>query len=149
MLRGSGFYRDNPRLRCMGHPDSRKPCRYEEDWRILRAARQAQARGILTAQEFRCLELDIEGYPGKVIIGYQGQDPTGALSKRAKYACERAYAKIGRRLCLFCQMLWAFDRPRGPRLTADLELKYPKEDWRSVRAQQGDRSLRVRRRKMQ
>lgn len=145
MLRGSSFYRDNTNLACMGHLDCRRPCRYEPDWSILHAAKRAQAKGVLSDGDYRCIELDIMGYPGKVIIGYAGQDPTGALSKRAKYACERAYSKIGRRLCELCQMLWAFDRPKGPRLDADLHLKYQREEWRTVRARQTGRSLRLRR----
>jgi hypothetical protein len=101
----------------------------------------------LNCADFRCIELDILGYPGKVIIGYAGQDPTGALAKRAKYACEKAYSKIGRRLCLVCQMLWAMDKPKGPRIDADLQLKYPRDEWRSIRQNQASGSLRFKRRK--
>lgn len=145
ILKGSSFYRDNPKLVCMGHPDCRWPCKHERDRSILRAARAALTSGTLSHAELRCLELDIQGFPGKVIIGYAGQDPTGAMAKRAKYACEKAYAKIGRRLCLLCQMLWAADKPKGPRLNANLKLKYPKETWKTVRESQASGPLRVRR----
>lgn len=144
---GSGFYRDNLKLVCMGHPDCRRPCRFEPDAYILKAAHRGVKTGRLTRADLRCILLDMEGYPGKVILEAVGKDLTGAVAKRAKYACERAYAKIGRRLCLFCQMLWAADRPKGPRLDADQKLKYLKEDWRSVRESQDHGGVRLRRRK--
>lgn len=146
-LQGSTFYRDNPKFVCMGHPDCRRPCRYEPDDRVLRAALKALRAGVLTEDDFRCIELDIEGFPGKVILGYQGQDPTGAHSKRARYACERAYSKIKRRLCQLCQMLWAADRPKGPRIDLNRNLKYPKKEWKTVRKNQAGRLLKVKRRK--
>jgi hypothetical protein len=147
MLKGSAFYRDNPKLVCMGHPDCRRPCRYETDDRILKAAQKAFRAGILTKGDLRCIQLDTQGFPGKIIIGYHGQDPTGAHSKRARYACERAYSKIKRRLCQLCQMLWAADKPKGPRVDADFNLKYPKEEWKAVRKDQGGRRTRIKRKK--
>lgn len=146
-LQGSAFYRDNPKLVCMGHPDCRRPCRYEPDDRILKIARKALRAGVLTKDDLRCIELDTQGFPGKAIIGYRGPDRTGAHSKRARYACERAYAKIKRRLCQLCQMLWASDRPRGPRLDADQNLKYPRETWKAVRKGQGGKKVRIKRKK--
>jgi hypothetical protein len=146
-LKGSAFYRDNPKLVCMGHPDCRRPCSYEPDDRILKAARKAFSTGILTKGDLRCIELDTQGFPGKVIIGYPGPDLTGAHSKRARYACERAYARIKRRLCVLCTMLWAADRPRGPRIDVNQNLKYPKEGWKAVRKAQGGRRIRIRRKK--
>lgn len=146
MLKGSAFYRDNRKLICMGHPDCRRPCSYEQDEHILRAAQKSLRAGAMTGEDFRCIELDTEGFPGKTIIGYIGQDPTGAHSKRARYACERAYAKIGRRLCMLCSLLWAADRPKGPRRCGQ-DLKYPREEFKAVRAAQGAASPRVRRRK--
>lgn len=147
MLKGSAFYRDNPKLVCMGHPDCRRPCRYERDDRILRAARKAFRAGVLTKDDLRCIELDIEGFPGKVILGYHGADRTGAHAKRARYACERAYSKIKRRLCQLCQMLWALDKPKGPRLEADQSLKYPKEAWKEVRRGQTGGRVQIKRKK--
>lgn len=144
MLKGSAFYRDNPKLVCMGHPDCRRPCSYEPDHRVMKAALKALHAGVLTAADFRCIELDTQGFPGKVIIGYQGQDPTGAHSKRARYACERAYSKIKRRLCLLCSMLWAADRPKGPRIDAHQNLRYQKEEWKEVRRHQGRGAIRLR-----
>lgn len=149
MLKGSSFYRDNTELACMGHPDCRRPCRFEPDASILKAARKGVRTGLLTASDLRCIQLDMEGYPGKVIVEAVGKDPTGAVAKRAKYACERAYAKIGRRLCLLCQLLWAMDKPKGPRIDAARNLKFPREDWKEIRQAQAcspGGSLRVRRR---
>lgn len=145
MLKGSAFYRDNPKLVCMGHPDCRRPCRYEPDHLILKAAAKALKMGTITEDDFRCIELDIQGFPGKVILPYHGQDPTGAHSKRARYACERAYSKIKRRLCELCSMLWAADKPKGPRIDSHQNLKYQKEDWKEIRKTQEKRPLRTRR----
>lgn len=147
MLKGSSFFRDNPKLVCMGHPECRRPCSYEPDQRVLKAALKALRAGVLTQDDFRCIELDTQGFPGKVIIGYHGQDPTGAHSKRARYACERAYSKIKRRLCLICSMLWAADRPKGPRIDAQQNLKYQKEEWKEVRKGQGRGSVKLKRKK--
>lgn len=146
-LKGSAFYRDNPKLVCMGHPDCRRPCSYEPDDHLLKAALKAFRAGVLTKGDLRCIRLDTQGFPGKVIIGYQGQDLTGAHAKRARYACERAYSKIKRRLCVLCQMLWAADKPRGPRLDANQGLRYPKEDWKAVRQHQGGKTIRIKRKK--
>jgi hypothetical protein len=147
MLKGSAFYRDNAKRTCMGHPDCRRPCRYEPDERILAAAKRALRAGVLTQDDFRCIMLDMQGFPGKVILPYQGQDPTGAHSKKAKYACERAYAKIRRRLCQFCQMLWSFDKPKGPRVDANRELKYLRENWKAIRKTQGRGAIKIKRKK--
>lgn len=145
MLKGSAFYRDNPKLVCMGHPDCRRPCRYEPDHLIMKAAVKALRAKIITPEDFRCIELDIQGFPGKVILPYQGPDPTGAHSKRARYACERAYSKIKRRLCELCSLLWAADKPKGPRVDAEQNLKYQKEEWKEIRKAQEKRPLRTRR----
>ena len=146
MLSGSSFYRDNRKLVCMGHPDCRRPCRHEPDSSILRAAHLAIKKGLLSEADLRCITLDTQGFPGSVIVGEPGKDPTGAVAKRAKYACERAYAKLGRRLCMLCQMLWAADKPKGPRLDGAKNLKHPREDWKEIRATQGGRSLQIKRR---
>lgn len=144
--RGSGFFRDNPKLSCMGHPDCRRPCRHEPDRLILKAARAAARRGRLSAEDLRCIELDSSGFPGRMIVGYAGGDPTGKHAHRARYACERAYAKIGRRLCRVCRMLWAMGTPKGPRLEAG-ELKWPVESFPEVRRGQERGSVRLKRRR--
>ncbi len=145
--RGSGFFRDNPALRCMGHRGSVKPCSYEPTRAVLRAARAAARRGRLSAGDLRCIELDSSGFPGRAIVGYADGDPTGKHAHRARYAYERAYARIGRRLCRLCRMLWALETPKGPRLEAGMRLRWPVEAFPSVRQNQVRGPVRLKRRR--
>lgn len=144
---GSSFYRDNPRLRCTGHPECVNPCIFESSKDILHEAALAFDRGIISREELRCITMDLSGFPGKLIIGYSGSDKSGRYAHRARYACERAYAKIGRRVCSLCYMLWSAERPKGPRLDPEMRLRYPIERFSEVRRSQSRGPLKCKRRK--
>lgn len=139
----ANHYRDKTALRCMGHPLSVFPCVYEPAAELLEIARQAFAGNVLTEVDFRCIQADTDGFPGKVIVRSCGTDLTGKIAKKAKYWCERAYAKLGRRVCELCQILWTNDRPKGPRLTAEGGLRYQIESFPHVKRSQGRRLLKV------
>lgn len=142
---GSNFYRDNEGLRCMGHPRCQPPCIFEPNDELLREVWKAFRKKKLNAEEVRCIELDVEGYPSSVILGEPGPDPTGRVSHRAKYTCERAYAKIGRRICQLCQMLYSLELPKGPRLDEKMKLRYPAEAFPEIRVRQAEGPIRIRR----
>lgn len=143
---GSNFYRDNEGLRCIGHPRS-KDCLFEPDQELLGAVKKAEKTRVLTAEEARCIRLDIEGYPSSVIVREHGPDPTGRVSHRAKYTCERAYAKIGRRVCRNCQMLYSYYLPKGPRVDEQMNLRYPAACFPEIRERQAVGPVRIRRRR--
>jgi hypothetical protein len=146
MLSGSNFYRDNEALRCMGHPQCKPPCVFEPNKALFRAVRRASGEGTLTVEEVRCITLDVEGYPSSVILREPGPDPTGRVSHRAQYACERAYAKIGRRVCVLCRMLYSLELPKGPRVDEKMELRYPAEAFPEIRERQAVGPIRIRQR---
>jgi len=144
---GSNFYRDRKDLRCVGHPRCEPPCVYEPDEQILEAVQEAYRKRRLSKEEVRCIELDLEGYPSSVILQQPGPDPTGKVSHRAKYACERAYAKVGRRVCWKCQMLYSLERPKGPLVDEGMKLRYPVTSFPFIRERQAEGPIKIKRMK--